>query len=137
MTNKSPHNSLVMSDNSKWHGTTIVLIRKGKDVVVAGDGQVSLGNTVKKSTAKNPTIIDEIAPFSVKPFQKSERIIVGQKLAAIPWNPTRTNQKIVLSGVDIATIIATVNAIEAIIKVVNLEIPIKSFICVFGLIIFW
>ena len=38
---------------------------------------------LKKSTAKNPTIIDEIAPFSVKPFQKSERIIVGQKLAAI------------------------------------------------------
>ena len=41
-----------MSDNSNWHGTTIVLIRKGKDVVVAGDGQVSLGNTVIKSTAK-------------------------------------------------------------------------------------
>ena len=40
-----------MSDNSNWHGTTIVLIRKGKDVVVAGDGQVSLGNTVIKSTA--------------------------------------------------------------------------------------
>ena len=31
-----------MSDNSVWHGTTIVLVRKGKDVVVAGDGQVSL-----------------------------------------------------------------------------------------------
>ena len=41
-----------MSDNLKWHGTTIVLIRKGTDVVVAGDGQVSLGNTVIKSTAK-------------------------------------------------------------------------------------
>jgi len=41
-----------MSENSNWHGTTIVLIRKGKDVVVAGDGQVSLGNTVIKSTAK-------------------------------------------------------------------------------------
>ena len=40
-----------MSNNSNWHGTTIVLIRKGKDVVVAGDGQVSLGNTVIKSTA--------------------------------------------------------------------------------------
>ena len=31
-----------MSDNSNWHGTTIVLIRKGKDVVVAGDGQVTI-----------------------------------------------------------------------------------------------
>ena len=41
-----------MNDNSNWQGTTIVLIRKGKDVVVAGDGQVSLGNTVIKSTAK-------------------------------------------------------------------------------------
>ena len=38
-----------MTSNSNWHGTTIVLIRKDKDVVVAGDGQVSLGNTVIKS----------------------------------------------------------------------------------------
>ena len=40
-----------MSDNLNWHGTTIILVRKGKDVVVAGDGQVSLGNTIIKSTA--------------------------------------------------------------------------------------
>ena len=40
-----------MSENSNWHGTTIVLIRKGKNVVVAGDGQVSMGNTIIKSTA--------------------------------------------------------------------------------------
>ena len=40
-----------MSDNVKWHGTTIVLVRKNKEVVVAGDGQVSMGNTVVKSTA--------------------------------------------------------------------------------------
>ena len=39
-------------DGLDWHGTTIVLIRKGKDVVVAGDGQVSIGNTVMKNTAK-------------------------------------------------------------------------------------
>ena len=31
--------------------TTIVLVRKNKEVVVAGDGQVSMGNTVIKSTA--------------------------------------------------------------------------------------
>ena len=48
-----------MSDNSNWHGTTIVLIRKGEDVVVAGDGQVSLGNTVIKSTAKKVRRIDK------------------------------------------------------------------------------
>ena len=32
--------------------TTIVLVRKNKEVVVAGDGQVSMGNTIIKSTAK-------------------------------------------------------------------------------------
>ena len=41
-----------MSEIDNWHGTTIILIRKGKDVVVAGDGQVSLGNTIIKKTAK-------------------------------------------------------------------------------------
>src|SRR5436305_11202416 len=35
-----------------WHGTTILSVRKGRQVVVAGDGQVSLGNTVIKSNAK-------------------------------------------------------------------------------------
>ena len=38
-----------MSEINNWHGTTIILVRKGNDVVVAGDGQVSLGNTVIKS----------------------------------------------------------------------------------------
>ena len=35
-----------------WHGTTIVGVRKGGSVVVAGDGQVSLGQTVIKGTAR-------------------------------------------------------------------------------------
>ena len=35
-----------------WHGTTIVSVRKGDRVVIAGDGQVSLGNTVIKHGAK-------------------------------------------------------------------------------------
>lgn len=35
-----------------WHGTTILTVRKGNQVVVAGDGQVSLGNTVIKSNAR-------------------------------------------------------------------------------------
>src|SRR6185369_6328556 len=35
-----------------WHGTTILLVRKGADVVIAGDGQVSVGPTVMKSNAK-------------------------------------------------------------------------------------
>lgn len=35
-----------------WHGTTIVGVRKGNEVVLAGDGQVSLGQTVIKGTAR-------------------------------------------------------------------------------------
>jgi ATP-dependent HslUV protease subunit HslV len=35
-----------------WHGTTIIGVRKGGEVVIAGDGQVSLGPTVIKGTAK-------------------------------------------------------------------------------------
>ncbi len=35
-----------------WHGTTIVSVRKDGKVVIAGDGQVSLGNTVIKHTAR-------------------------------------------------------------------------------------
>jgi len=35
-----------------WHGTTIVGVRKGDEVVIAGDGQVSLGQTVIKGTAR-------------------------------------------------------------------------------------
>ena len=41
-----------MNTAEKWHGTTIVLLRKNGETVVAGDGQVSLGNTVLKSKAK-------------------------------------------------------------------------------------
>tara|TARA_B100000780_G_scaffold268702_1_gene226886 strand:+ start:6036 stop:6575 length:540 start_codon:yes stop_codon:yes gene_type:complete len=41
-----------MNTAEKWHGTTIILLRKNNETIVAGDGQVSLGNTVLKSTAK-------------------------------------------------------------------------------------
>jgi ATP-dependent HslUV protease subunit HslV len=34
-----------------WHGTTILSVRKDGKAVIAGDGQVSLGNTVVKATA--------------------------------------------------------------------------------------
>ena len=34
------------------HGTAILAVRKGNTVVVAGDGQVTLGNTIMKSNAK-------------------------------------------------------------------------------------
>ncbi len=35
-----------------WHATTIIMVRKGGRVVVGGDGQVSLGSTIVKSSAK-------------------------------------------------------------------------------------
>ena len=35
-----------------WRGTTIISVRKGKNVVIAGDGQVSLGDTVIKANAR-------------------------------------------------------------------------------------
>ena len=38
--------------NPSWHGTTIISVRKGNQVVIAGDGQVSLGNTVIKASAQ-------------------------------------------------------------------------------------
>ncbi|WFE74039.1 ATP-dependent protease subunit HslV [Roseinatronobacter sp. S2] len=41
-----------MSDFPGWHGTTIIAVRRGGDVVVAGDGQVSLGQTVIKGSAR-------------------------------------------------------------------------------------
>ncbi|MBM3572551.1 MAG: ATP-dependent protease subunit HslV [Alphaproteobacteria bacterium] len=41
-----------MSDSQTWHGTTILAVRKGGQIVVAGDGQVSLGATVVKSNAR-------------------------------------------------------------------------------------
>ena len=36
----------------QYDGTTIVSVRRGNDVVIGGDGQVSQGNTVMKSNAK-------------------------------------------------------------------------------------
>ncbi|MBY0533893.1 ATP-dependent protease subunit HslV [Candidatus Megaera venefica] len=45
-----------MSDNStrspSHHGTTILCLKKGKDIVIAADGQVSLGNHIVKATAR-------------------------------------------------------------------------------------
>ncbi|CAA7623510.1 ATP-dependent protease subunit HslV [Magnetospirillum sp. SS-4] len=45
-----------MSHNSErlpsWHGTTILSVRKNGRVVIAGDGQVSLGATVIKANAR-------------------------------------------------------------------------------------
>ncbi len=38
--------------DQQWHGTTILAVRKDGQVVVAGDGQVSIGQTVIKANAR-------------------------------------------------------------------------------------
>jgi ATP-dependent HslUV protease subunit HslV len=48
MTELSSHSS----GSTTWHGTTILTVRKGGRVVIAGDGQVTLGQTVLKSNAR-------------------------------------------------------------------------------------
>lgn len=45
-TNKAGHGLI------QWHGTTIVGVKKGGRTVIAGDGQVSMGNTVMKPNAR-------------------------------------------------------------------------------------
>lgn len=76
-----------------WHGTTILCVRKGKHVVMAGDGQVSLGNTVIKATAKkvrrlaNDTIIAGFAGATADAFTLFERL--EAKLEKHPGQLTR------------------------------------------------
>jgi ATP-dependent HslUV protease subunit HslV len=41
-----------MSNDITWHGTTILSVRKSGKVIIAGDGQVSMGNTVMKPNAR-------------------------------------------------------------------------------------
>ena len=41
-----------MGNDLTWHGTTILSVRKGNTVVVVGDGQVSMGQTVMKPNAR-------------------------------------------------------------------------------------
>jgi ATP-dependent HslUV protease subunit HslV len=42
---------MTQTNEPSWHGTTILSVRKGNKVVIAGDGQVSLGDTVIKANA--------------------------------------------------------------------------------------
>ncbi|MCK9540870.1 MAG: ATP-dependent protease subunit HslV [Novosphingobium sp.] len=43
----------------QWHGTTIIGVKKGGRTVIAGDGQVSMGNTVMKPNARKVRRIGE------------------------------------------------------------------------------
>ncbi|NAZ37784.1 ATP-dependent protease subunit HslV [Rubellimicrobium sp. CFH 75288] len=73
-----------------WHGTTILAVRKGGRVVVAGDGQVSLGQTVIKATARKVRrlepgghpVVAGFAGSTADAFALLERL--EQKLEASP-----------------------------------------------------
>jgi len=71
-----------MAENPQsWHGTTILAVRRGGRVVIAGDGQVSFGNTVVKSNAKkvrrlgaDNTVIAGFAGATADAFTLFERL---------------------------------------------------------------
>lgn len=68
------------TDAGLWHGTTILSVRKGGKVTIAGDGQVSLGQTVIKANAKKVrrlgggTIIAGFAGSTADAFTLLERL---------------------------------------------------------------
>jgi ATP-dependent HslUV protease subunit HslV len=71
------------SENSAtpgWHATTILSVRKGGQVVMAGDGQVSMGQTIVKANAKkvrrlgNGQIVGGFAGSTADAFTLFERL---------------------------------------------------------------
>jgi len=78
-----------------WHGTTIIGVRKRGRVVVAGDGQVSLGQTVIKGTARKVRrlepggrpVVCGFAGSTADAFTLLERL--ERKLEAAPGQLTR------------------------------------------------
>ena len=82
-----------MSDFPDWHGTTIVSVRKGGRVVIAGDGQVSMGATIMKANAKkvrrlgDGSVIAGFAGATADAFTLFERL--EAKLERFPGQLTR------------------------------------------------
>src|SRR5512140_3936002 len=76
-----------------WHGTTILTVRKGGTVVIGGDGQVSIGQTVIKSNAKKVRklgkgdVIGGFAGATADAFTLFERL--EAKLEQYPGQLTR------------------------------------------------
>ncbi len=87
-----PHSPQAGSSNT-WHGTTILAVRKDGKVVLAGDGQVSLGQTVIKATARkvrrlgNGRILGGFAGSTADAFTLFERL--EAKLEQYPDQLTR------------------------------------------------
>jgi len=84
-----------MSDQSppSWHGTTILAVRKNGQTVIAGDGQVSLGDTVIKAGARkvrrlgDGSVIAGFAGATADAFTLFERL--ESKLEQYPTQLTR------------------------------------------------
>lgn len=83
----------MMEDNMTWHGTTILSVRKNGEVVVAGDGQVTFGNTVIKGRANkvrrlsSGSVIAGFAGATADAFTLFERL--EAKLEQHPQQLTR------------------------------------------------
>ena len=78
---------------ASWHGTTILSVRKGRKVVIAGDGQVTMGSTIIKSNAKKlrrlagDTVLAGFAGSTADAFALFERL--EGKLEQYPGQLTR------------------------------------------------
>ena len=85
---------MIEHENPTWHGTTILCVRKGAHVVMAGDGQVSMGDTVLKSNArkvrplKDGKVIAGFAGATADAFTLFERF--EAKLQSYGGNLTRS-----------------------------------------------
>src|SRR5512135_2625314 len=85
------HNEIPTS--SLWHGTTILTVRKGGSVVIGGDGQVTIGQTIVKSNAKKVRrlgkgdVIGGFAGATADAFTLFERL--EAKLEQYPGQLTR------------------------------------------------
>jgi ATP-dependent HslUV protease subunit HslV len=55
----------------QWHGTTIIGVKKNGRTVIAGDGQVSMGNTVMKPNAR------KVRRIGAKDDKGQEKVIAG------------------------------------------------------------
>ncbi|MEO3434832.1 ATP-dependent protease subunit HslV [Inquilinus sp. CAU 1745] len=81
------------TDSTTWHGTTILAVRKDGRIVVAGDGQVTAGNTVMKGTARkvrrigNGKVLAGFAGSTADAFALFERL--EAKLEQHPGQLTR------------------------------------------------
>jgi ATP-dependent HslUV protease subunit HslV len=88
---------MARQDFPGWHGTTIIGIKKDGKVVIAGDGQVSLGQTVIKGSARkvrrlSPGGFDVVAGFAgstADAFTLLERL--ESKLEATPGQLARAS----------------------------------------------